>query len=145
MPNNATLIAKWLGKKEKALASGICMQAGAWLGSGIAPIVAVWIIAKWNWQAVFYIYGGSGIALAIVWYILARDFPHLHPRVNRAELEYITEESLEKVKRITETRTCPMEDIFPLKSVLGRRPSVFLSRLHGVFVSVLASHLPARG
>lgn len=105
-PNNGVFIAKWLGKKEKAIASG-SMLAGCYLGSILAPPLAVAILTEWNWQAVFYTYGIAGVVVAIVWYIIARDFPHLHPWVNRAEVEHINEESLEQVKESTKHELAP--------------------------------------
>ena len=105
-PNNGVFVAHWQNKNEKAIASGSALS-GNWVGCIIATPLAVWILSQWNWHTVFYLYGLFGIVIAITWYLLSRDFPHLHPWTNREEIEYITGETLEHVKETTKHEVAP--------------------------------------
>jgi ACS family glucarate transporter-like MFS transporter len=96
-PNNGSFIAKWFNTKEKAMASGI-MISGAFIGPAVGPPLTVWIMTTWGWQAVFYAYGALGFIIACLWYIFSRDYPHLHPKANDAEVELIAEQSVAQAK-----------------------------------------------
>ncbi|MCK9264965.1 MAG: MFS transporter, partial [Deltaproteobacteria bacterium] len=66
------------------------------IGSYSGPIVGApltsWILRNWDWQVVFYSYGVFGMFLAALWYWHHRSFPYEHPRVNKAEHDYIMED-----------------------------------------------------
>ena len=42
-----------------------------------------------GWPSVFYIFGGLGLLLALLWFLLIRDNPTQHPRISKQELDYI--------------------------------------------------------
>lgn len=89
-PNGNRVVANWAAPQERGLAVGITVS-GSSLGGALTPPFIVWVMVAWGWRAAFYIAGGVGILLALVWYWLARDRPEQHPWVNAAEREYIAQ------------------------------------------------------
>lgn len=87
-PSNAVFNSYWFTKNEKGRASS-ALLAGSYFGPVIAPIVTVWIVSLFNWQAVFYIFGAVGFVIALLWVIIAKDLPEQHKMVNNAEKRYI--------------------------------------------------------
>jgi|HigsolmetaAR201D_1030396.scaffolds.fasta_scaffold04546_7 Sugar phosphate permease len=80
-------VAEWFPKKDRAFATGI-FNAGSNVASMVGPPVFAWMTLTLGWRACFLITASTGF----VWLILWLKFYHLptrHPRVNKAELEYI--------------------------------------------------------
>ncbi len=89
-PNGNRVVANWAAAQERGLAVGITVS-GSSLGGALTPPLIVWVMVTWGWRAAFYIAGGIGIFLALIWYWLVRDRPEQHPWVNAAEREYIAQ------------------------------------------------------
>src|SRR5689334_10955360 len=83
---NKTL-AEWFPKKERALAMGFA-NAGANVGSILAPIMVTYLVTNHGWQWAFLGTGGIGLLWLAFWIPLYRR-PDEHPRVNPAELAHI--------------------------------------------------------
>ena len=47
-----------------------------------------WLVHSYGWHHVFIVMGVLGVIAAVAWQLFVRD-PKEHPRVNRAEIEYI--------------------------------------------------------
>lgn len=97
-PNNGSFLQKWFNKHEKSLPSGI-MLSGGFIAPALAAPISVWIMTNWGWQAVFYTYGACGVAIGLIWYWCMREHPHMHPKVNRAEVDVIGQENVEVVRQ----------------------------------------------
>ena len=80
-------IAEWFPKKERAFAAGI-MNAGCNVGAIAAPIAVPIIFIYWGWEWTFIITGATGFIWLIFWLTLYH-VPNKHPRITRAELDYI--------------------------------------------------------
>jgi MFS transporter, ACS family, glucarate transporter len=91
-PNYNRVVANWIAPEERGLALGIATSGSAF-GAALTPPLIVWIMVTLGWQAAFYIAGGVGIFLALLWYWLGTDQPAEHPWVNAAELHHITQTS----------------------------------------------------
>ena len=87
-PSGNQLISRWIPAQERGKANG-WIFAGVGAGSGISPPLITAIILAAGWRASFYVCAVIGLVASIVWYIVARDTPQEHPRVNRAELVHI--------------------------------------------------------
>ena len=86
-PASIKAVAEWFPKKERALATGI-FNAGTSIGAMLTPVVVPWINARWGWRGAFLGIGALGFVWLVFWLLIYRK-PEEHPRVSKAELDYI--------------------------------------------------------
>lgn len=94
--------AEYFPKKDRAYATSI-FNAGATVGALASPITIPLIAKYWGWESAFIVIGGLGF-IWMGWWQFGYNKPELHPKVNKAELEYINqdhdpEEALAEAKR----------------------------------------------
>ena len=87
-PASNRLVANWIPPKERGLANGLVF-AGVGLGAGIAPPLITSAIAADGWRWGFWICAMIGVAMLVVWLVVARERPQSHPWVRPAEREFI--------------------------------------------------------
>src|SRR5215470_12967774 len=80
-------VAEWFPKKERALATGI-FNAGTNVGVLVAAVSVPWLTLNYGWRWTFVVTGLTGFAWLALWLLLYRH-PEEHPRLSRAELDYI--------------------------------------------------------
>ena len=102
--------AEWFPRKDRAFATGL-FNAATSIGAIAAPFVVSWIVHEngKNWQIPFLLTG----ALSAIWVFLwLRTYkkPENHPKVSRAELAYIQDDSV-----------IENEDKLPWKRVFNKR------------------------
>jgi ACS family glucarate transporter-like MFS transporter len=78
----------WFPVRERCLVNGI-KTSGTYAASVITPPLTVFVLQTLGLKAVFLISGCLGGVAALSWFLLTRDDPALHPRVNKSELAYI--------------------------------------------------------
>lgn len=83
--------AEYFPKKDRAYATSI-FNAGATIGALAAPITIPVIAAHFGWEMSFIIIGGLGFVWMGFWQFMYKK-PHEHPKVNKAELSYINQDS----------------------------------------------------
>src|SRR5258708_21682376 len=86
-PASIKAVAEWFPKKERALATGV-FNAGTSIGAMLTPVVVPWINARWGWRGAFLGIGALGFVWLVFWLLIYRK-PEEHPRVSKAELDYI--------------------------------------------------------
>ncbi|MGG0789490.1 MFS transporter [Peribacillus simplex] len=89
-PANAVFNSYWFQKHEKGRAAS-ALLAGSFFGPVIAPGVSVAILLLFGWQGVFYSFAILGIGIGLVWFIVGRDKPELHPWISEKEKVLICE------------------------------------------------------
>jgi ACS family hexuronate transporter-like MFS transporter len=82
--------AEYFPKKDRALATSI-FNAGATVGALLAPVTIPFIAKAYGWEMAFIIIGALGFLWMFLWISVYKK-PHLHPKVNKAELEYIQQD-----------------------------------------------------
>ena len=87
-PSSNQFIAAWFPTQERGKANG-WVFGGVGFGSGTAPPLVAFIVYTYGWHAVFYVSAVIGLAMAAVWYKVARDTPAEHPTVTAAEKAHI--------------------------------------------------------
>jgi ACS family hexuronate transporter-like MFS transporter len=97
-PASIKTVAEWFPKKERALATGI-FNAGTNVGAIVTPLVVPWITVHWGWRSAFLLTGALGFVWLIFWLMLYRK-PEEHPRLSRAELDYICSDPSPTVTKI---------------------------------------------
>ncbi|MDT5121494.1 MAG: transporter, family, hexuronate transporter [Acidobacteriota bacterium] len=104
-PASVKTVAEWFPKKERALATGI-FNAGTNVGAIVTPLTVPWIVGRYGWRTAFIITGALGFIWLVAWIALYRK-PHEHPRVKKAELDYINSDPPEKETKIPWLRLIP--------------------------------------
>lgn len=82
--------AEYFPKKDRALSTSI-FNAGATVGALAAPLTIPLIAKLWGWEMSFIIIGALGFVWMGFWTFMYKK-PHEHPKVNKAELEYIMQD-----------------------------------------------------
>ncbi|MFJ7467374.1 MFS transporter [Peribacillus frigoritolerans] len=86
-PGNSRLTTMWFPQHERGRAVSIYNSA-QYFGLALFTPVMAWILQEFGWHDVFFVAGGAGIFVAILWFAFVRE-PYNHPRVNQAEIDYI--------------------------------------------------------
>ncbi len=82
--------AEYFPKKDRGFATSI-FNAGATVGALAAPLTIPFIAAAYGWEASFLIIGALGFVWMGFWIFMYKK-PHVHSRVNAAELAYIQQD-----------------------------------------------------
>jgi len=99
-PGAVKTVAEWFPKKERALAAGV-FNAGANVGAIVAPLAVPWLFLTYGWRWAFIGTGAAGCVWLVFWIWLYRT-PDRHPRLSRAEYDYIHSDPPEPVnERLT--------------------------------------------
>jgi ACS family hexuronate transporter-like MFS transporter len=104
-PASIKSVAEWFPKKERALATGI-FNAGSNAGAIVTPLVVPWITIHWGWRWAFIITGALGFVWLVFWLLLYRK-PEEHPRVSKAELNYIRSDPQTAMAKIKWAKLLP--------------------------------------
>jgi len=115
-PSANQFIAAWFPSHERGKANG-WVFGGVGFGSGTAPPLVAFIVYNWGWHSVFYVSAAIGLAIAVVWYKVARDTPAEHSRVTAAEKAHIMADMPLKVEG--KMPAVPWATIFTSKDVWG--------------------------
>jgi D-galactonate transporter len=86
-PANAKVVASWFPTNERGTASAIFNSAQYFAAVIFTPLMA-WLTHAFGWHAVYLVMGVAGLLLAFTWLKVMKN-PADHPRVSRAELDYI--------------------------------------------------------
>lgn len=86
-PANSRILATWFPQHERARANSV-YSVGQYFGLAFLTPLLFWIVAAFEWRALFIIAGIIGLAFAAAWFRFYRE-PGEHPSVNQAELDYI--------------------------------------------------------
>jgi MFS transporter, ACS family, glucarate transporter len=86
-PANSRIVASWFPSQERGTAAATFNSAQYFATVLFAPIMG-YITYKFGWEYVFIFMGALGIIVAFTW-LKAIYSPKEHPRINKAELDYI--------------------------------------------------------
>lgn len=109
--------AEWFPIKERAIAQGL-FNAGASMGSVIAPPLIAMLFVAFGWRTTFMIVGSFGILWIIPWLIINKAGPKKHPWITAAESEYILKGQSE-IDQKANSKTKGLT----LKQILSKRES----------------------
>ncbi|XP_058141322.1 sodium-dependent phosphate transport protein 1 [Dasypus novemcinctus] len=104
---------RWAPPLERGRLTSISLS-GCVLGPFIALLVTGLICQSLGWPMVFYIFGASGCALCLPWFILVYDDPKDHPCISISEKEYITSSTVQQ----SSSKRKPL----PIKAMLKSLP-----------------------
>jgi len=78
----------WFPKAERGIVHGVTHSFSRF-AVAIVPFLAVSIMVAFGWRWIFYIFGVAGLLWSAAFYLLYRNLPEEHPKVNRHELAHI--------------------------------------------------------
>ena len=87
-PSSNRIVAEWMPSHERGVANGLIF-AGVGAGAGVTPPLIVYVMQHYGWRWSFVVSAIIGLLAGLVWYIISRDRPAQHPRISKAELDYI--------------------------------------------------------
>ena len=79
---------EWFPVKQRAIAQGI-FNAGASLGSVIAPVLIAFLYGHYGWRTTFIIIGAVGLLWVIPWLFINKTTPETHPWITEKERNLI--------------------------------------------------------
>ncbi|WP_229217755.1 MFS transporter [Massilia forsythiae] len=88
-PGNSRIASSWFPTHERGLAAAVFNSAQYFATVLFAPIMG-WLVHTHGWHSVFYVMGGLGIGMALLW-LKTIYSPRQHPRLGAGELHYIQE------------------------------------------------------
>lgn len=91
-PASSSMLTRWSHVNWRGLGSSI-ISAGGRIGGALAPWLTASVIIAYfsNWRWVGFIYGGIGLFVAAVFWMVVRDHSRLHPGSNQAERDLLAE------------------------------------------------------
>ncbi len=87
-PGAAKSNAEWFPIQERAFAQGL-FNAGASLGSVVAPPFIATLFVAFGWQTTFMIIGSLGMLWIVPWLLINKGEPKNHPWITAEECEHI--------------------------------------------------------
>ena len=134
--------AEWFPIKERAIAQGL-FNAGASIGSVIAPPLIAILFVAFGWRVTFMVVGSFGVLWIIPWLLINKAGPKKHPWITEEEQKYIVEGQSEADRMATEdTKGKSLMEILSYKEswavVIGR---FFLEPIWWLFVGWMPIYL----
>jgi len=134
--------AEWFPIKERAIAQGL-FNAGASIGSVIAPPLIAALFVGFGWRITFMIVGSFGIIWIIPWLLVNKAGPKKHPWISDEEQKYILEGQSKADQNATEdTKGLSLKEILSYREswaiVVGR---FFLEPIWWLFVGWMPIYL----
>lgn len=118
IPTNSRIVTTWFPRRERGLAIGY-YTGSEYIGLAFCTSFLSWLLVNFGWHSIFYVTGGLGLLLTIVWAALYRD-PR-KSRANEVELTLIREgDGL--ADAISETKKFTLRDLiqfFSYRQFLG--------------------------
>jgi MFS transporter, ACS family, solute carrier family 17 (sodium-dependent inorganic phosphate cotransporter), other len=100
-PAAYTLFGRWVPPNERSRAVSLLL-GGIPLGTLFALTTTGWLVAKYGWPIVFYLFGAIGLVWSVLWYKVAYATPEEHPKLSDKERELLllNERALGKSEKI---------------------------------------------
>ncbi len=118
-PGAAKSNAEWFPMKERAVAQGI-FNAGASIGSVIAPPFIAFMYAGFGWKTTFIIIGAMGLLWIIPWLIINKKLPKDHPWITDEEKQHIADNPVDAPDVIkAEKKALSLKEILSHKEAWG--------------------------
>lgn len=93
-PAAYNIYGRWVLPAERSRAVSLLIS-GIPLGTLFALTTTGWIIARYGWPAVFYVFGATGFVWTAIWFFQVRNSPADDPKVSPAELALLQQQTTE--------------------------------------------------
>lgn len=110
---------EWFPIKQRAIAQGI-FNAGASLGSVIAPVLIAYLYGHFGWRSTFIIIGAVGLVWVIPWLFVNRAQPEEHSWITEEERKLILADRIKpKDELVKKEKGLPLVKILGYKEAWG--------------------------
>jgi len=109
---------EWFPVKQRAIAQGI-FNAGASLGSVIAPLLIAFLYGHFGWRMTFIIIGLVGLIWVIPWLFINKSKPGKHPWITEEELKFINSDSIVDLDKEDDKKGLSVGQILSYKESWG--------------------------
>ncbi|MEG3657226.1 MFS transporter [Arenibacter palladensis] len=134
--------AEWFPIKERAIAQGL-FNAGASIGSVIAPPLIALLFVAYGWEVTFIIVGAIGLIWIIPWLMINKAGPKKHPWITEEERKFISEgQSIADQNATDEQKGLSLKEILSYKeswAIVASR--FFLEPIWWLFVGWMPIYL----
>lgn len=135
---------EWFPIKERAIAQGI-FNAGASLGSVIAPALIAFLYAQFGWRTTFIVLGLTGLVWIIPWLLINKALPEDHPWITDKERELILSDRIEPSEQTKKEKGLPLSKILGYKESWGVLVSrFFIEPIWWLFVGWMPLYLNSK-
>lgn len=135
---------EWHPIKERAIAQGI-FNAGASLGSVIAPALIAVLYTQFGWRTTFIILGLVGLVWIIPWFVINKSTPEKHPWLSEKERELILSDRIEPVDEAEKEKGLSLRQILGYKESWGVLVSrFFIEPIWWLFVGWMPLYLNSK-
>jgi MFS transporter, ACS family, hexuronate transporter len=118
--------AEYFPKKARGFATSI-FNAGATIGALAAPLTIPFIAKAYGWEMAFLIIGALGFIWMGFWLFMYKK-PAVHPKVNKAELEYIhQDDALENTNQNSSKKNISYRQAFRYKQTWAFAAGKFMT------------------
>lgn len=87
-PAAYNLYARWVPANERSRAVSLLIS-GIPIGTLFALTTTGWIVDRYGWPSVFYLFGITGFLWCVIWYQLAQNDPQKDPGISAAERDML--------------------------------------------------------
>lgn len=135
---------EWHPIKERAIAQGI-FNAGASLGSVIAPALIAVLYAQFGWRTTFIILGLIGFVWIIPWLVINKAKPEKHPWITEKEREMILSDRIKPKEETKKEKGLSLKQILSYKESWGVLVSrFFIEPIWWLFVGWMPLYLNSK-
>ncbi|MBT8283113.1 MAG: MFS transporter [Muriicola sp.] len=135
---------EWFPVKERAIAQGI-FNAGASLGSVIAPALIAFLYAQFGWRTTFIVLGLTGLVWIIPWLLVNKALPEKHPWITEKERNMILSDRIAPDEQVEKEKGLPLMKILSYKESWGVLTSrFFIEPIWWLFVGWMPLYLNSK-
>lgn len=135
---------EWFPVKQRAIAQGI-FNAGASLGSVIAPVLIGFLYGHFGWRSTYIIIGAVGILWVIPWLFINKSKPENHPWITEEELKLIVSSSTTDSKEVSNEKGLSVLNILKYRQAWGvLTASFFIEPIWWLFVGWMPLYLHSK-
>lgn len=135
---------EWFPVKQRAIAQGI-FNAGASLGSVIAPLLIGFLYGQYGWRTTYIIIGLAGLLWVIPWLFINKSKPATHPWITDEEKELIVSSSQAAPTSDVKQKSLSVFQILSHKESWGvLTASVFIEPIWWLFVGWMPLYLHSK-
>jgi len=135
-PAASQFVKRWFPVDERGKANGFVF-AGVGIGAGLTPPLVTAIILRHGWRAAFWCSAAIDVAVSLVWYFAARDYPAEHPLVGEAEKARIGRAQNEPSRSVVRREaTSDAKPSIPWAKIFASKEVIVLTLSYFAFVYV---------